>query len=126
MAYSSGSESEVCFNFKCKYDLDQYKTECAEQKAKIRDYEVESIAFENALRKVEKQLAKSYKNHYAFEEKVNALNVDLEEKRKQIACLKKEDKDKDEMIVILKKALDKEKKLIYSWQNSRKDNEKLS
>ena len=54
------------------------------------------------------------------------MNVDLEEKLKQIACLKKDGKDKDEMIVILKKALDKEKKLIYSWQNSRKDNEKLS
>ena len=50
MAYSSGSESEVCFNYKCKYDLDMYKTECEEQKAKIRNYEVESIAYENALK----------------------------------------------------------------------------
>ena len=51
MAYSSGSESEVCFKYKCKYDIDMYKTECKEQKAKIRDYEVESIAYENDLKK---------------------------------------------------------------------------
>ena len=70
MAYSSGSESEVCFNFKCKYDLDMCKKVCEEQKVKIMDYEVESIAYENALRKVERHLAKSYKNHYAFEEKL--------------------------------------------------------
>ena len=57
------------------------KTKCEDQKAKLRDYEVENIAYENALRKVEKQLAKSYKNHYAFEEKVNALKVDLEENK---------------------------------------------
>ena len=54
------------------------------------------------------------------------MNVELEDKRKQIACLKKDSKDKDDIIVKLKNALEKEKKLIYSWQNSSKDNEKIA
>ena len=35
MAYSSGSDSEVCFSYKCKHELDLFKSECEEKRLKL-------------------------------------------------------------------------------------------